>query len=530
MLNLLIKDFKLMFVGESGRAKRIVYFLTTAIFIACFVGIEVFLYSEILNRIKNYSGAPVTFTCLFLSVISILMIFNGISKAQKLFFDKKDTEQLSTHPVSDGMLIGSKLIFLLINHYLTSFVFVYPIFVSYGVTFGKGIWFFYLAVFYPLLSFLFEVGVALIFVYPVWIVSQFLRRHVVLEFIVSVVILFALAFVYSKVLNEFVNMVSGNSVSLIFTQEFMSTLGEIVDYIIPINFLTFSFVAGLTSQLLPYICISLGIFILGTIIAVVMFNYVRNVAQREGKSAKVFRNKPRSVTMGLAMKEIALITKNPEYIFSFSGLLVVQPFLMYLIVIAMLAIFNSGTFLYYTALFPNFASFVCIFMVIMITLIINSGANQYITMEFATIKNLKIIPVDYRKQLLIKVAIPFIMSEASLIVSVAVLWVGQVMSTATCLFALILSTVSLLVFDIISMCEELNIRHGKPRSTFLSTLYAYLLPFVFMITGLVLSYLGVSLALICVAAILLFLLMGAPIAIRLWRKMGEWFMLLETLY
>ena len=75
MLNLLIKDFKLMFVGESGRAKRIVYFLTKLVFIACFVGIEVFLYCEILNRIKHYSGAPVTFTCLFLSLISVLMIF-----------------------------------------------------------------------------------------------------------------------------------------------------------------------------------------------------------------------------------------------------------------------------------------------------------------------------------------------------------------------------------------------------------------------------------------------------------------------
>ena len=530
MLNLLIKDFKLMFVENGGRSRRVIYFLTSALFIASFVAIETFLYSAILERIKDYSGAPRTFTCLFLSVISLLMIINGISKAIKLFFDRKDAEQLSTHPVSSGMLIGSKLVFLLINHIITAFVFVFPIFAAYGTMFSQNLLFFYLAAFYPIISFIFEIGVALVLVYPVWMVLQFLKRHVVLEFFVASVLLFALAFVYSKILDEFINMVVGNNVSLLFTEDAMRTMADIVEYLIPIKFMTTAFITGNFSYLLPYLCIGGGVFIIGVLFSVATFNSAKRAAHKENVKKMKFKNKPRSASMALARKEFLLLAKDHDYIFSFSGLLVVEPFLLYLIIVAMRAIFTSGTFLYYTTLFPNFVSFVMIFTVIMVTLIINAGANQYLTMEFKTIKTLKIIPISYRRQLFIKVAIPFSMSLGSLVVSVAVLMAGDVMSPRSALLALALATVSLIIFDAISMMEELHIRHGKPRSSFASTLFAYLLPILFMLTGLVLSYLGVSLLTVCLVAILVFIAIGAPIIAVLWRKMGEWFMLLETLY
>ena len=94
--------------------------------------------------------------------------------------DKKDIEQLSTRPVSNSSVILSKLIFLLINHYVTSIIFVYPLFVAYGTIVTKGVWFYYLAFFYPILSFLFEMGIALILVYPVWLINKYLRKHLII--------------------------------------------------------------------------------------------------------------------------------------------------------------------------------------------------------------------------------------------------------------------------------------------------------------------------------------------------------------
>jgi uncharacterized membrane protein YecN with MAPEG domain len=196
---------------------------------------------------------------------------------------------------------------------------------------------------------------------------------------------------------------------------------------------------------------------------------------------------------------------------------------------AMNAIFSSGTFLYYTTLFPNFVALVDVFLVIMVTLIINSGANRYITMEERTIKNLKTIPIHYRKQLIIKMMIPYLMSAAFLVLSVAVLLIAGVLSPMTAFFSLLLSLVVLFVFDVVSMREELHIRHGKPRSTFLSSVVSYVLPFAYIALMLILSYNGFPLWAMYLLGVGLFALLGLPQVIAVNRKMGEWFMELEAI-
>ena len=530
MLTLLIKDFKLIFSGEKSAAKRFANAVFSIVFIGAFVAIETFLFAKILEKIKDYANAPTIFTCLFVAVISVMMIANGVSKAQKLFFDKKDFEQLANHPVSDGMLIGSKLVFLFLNHYATAFIFIYPIIAAYGVIFSKSAFYYYFALFYPALSFFFEVGIALLMVYPVWLLFEYLKKHILIEFISAVVGLFAASLLYSAVLRTFVDMVANNNLNLIFTEESISKLGTFAKILVPINFLVDAFIVENTARLLPYVCISLGVFVLGVSLTVFMYTYIRTVTVARKSKEGELKFKEKSVLLGLAQKEITLITKTPGFIFSFTGLLVVQPFLLYLIVVAMSTIFASGTFLYYTTLFPNFVSMISVFVVIMVTLIINSGANQYITIEERTIKTMKIIPISHKKQLLIKVGIPFLMSEASLLLSVLVLLITGAIPPLGCLFAFLLATLALLVFDIISMVEELKIRHAKPRSTFLSTLYAYLLPFVYVAAGLLLSYLGTPVVVIYIAGMGIFALLGLPALLSILRNMGNWFMELETVY
>ncbi len=530
MLTLLIKDFKLLFSTEKSKTRRFLDGVFGVVMTALIIAIEAFLFSAILTKIKSYSGAPETFTCLFLAVISVLMIANGVSKAMKLFFNRKDIEQLANHPVSDGMMISSKLIFLFLNHYATSFLFTFPIFTAYGIIFKKTAWFYYIAIFYPVASFLFEVGVALLLVYPVLLLVEYLKKHVAVEFAVAVGLLFAGATLYSIVLTAFVDMVANNDLNLIFTDESIAKLTKITSRLVPINFLVDFFIKGLRFKMTPYICISLGIFILGTAVTVFMYGYVRHVAVQRKQRDRSFKFKSRRVSVALALKELALITKNPDFIFSFSGLLAVEPFLLYLIVVAMSTIFTSGTFVYYISLFPDFTSMISVFLVMMVTLIISSGANRYISMEATTIKNLKIIPISPKRQLIVKVLIPFLMSEIALIISILAILIGRAASPLACLFAFLLSTVLLFVFDVIAMREELHIRHGRPRSTFMSSLYAYLLPISFLAVGLVLSFVGMPIWLIYLMGMAIFAGIGIPVCLNVWRNMGVWFMDLETQY
>ncbi len=529
MLTLLIKDFRLMFSRERNGAKGIVRALFSVFFLVCFVALEIFLFSAILKKIENFSGAPSAFVLLFLLIISAFMTVGGVFQAKKLFFNEQDIKQLANHPVTNVKMILSKLIFLFVVHYVTSLLFEYPVFVAYGRIFSKPMWFYYRALFYPMLASIFEIGVALLVVYPVWIFLQYLKKHVALEFSLSVILIFALAIPYSRVLNMFVGLVTNNELSLLFTEESMAALTRFGEYAMPINFLVDVFITKNGARIIPYLAIAGGIFMLGLTITVFTFHRVRNLSATSKPKPPRADYKLRTQTYGLVKKEIILLTKNPDYIFSFSGLLIVQPFLLYLIVTAMNAIFGSGTFLYYTMLFPNFVALVDVFLVMMVTLIINGGANQYITIEERTIKNLKTIPVDYRVQLIVKMLLPYTLSAFFLLISVLVLLIFGVLSIITAAFALLLTLVVMFVFDLISLREELNIRHGKPRSTFLSTLFSYVLPFAYIALVMFLSYKGMSLWLIYLMGVALFIVLGLPHLFKVKKRMGDWFMELEAI-
>ena len=529
MLTLLIKDFRLIFSRERTGARGVIRALMSVFFIGCFVAIEIFLFSALLSKIQKFSGAPSAFILIFLLALSVFMSVSAVFQAKKLFFNEQDIKQLSNHPISNGKMIASKLIFLFVVQYATSLLFEYPVFVAYGMVFSKPVMFYYTALFYPLLASIVEIGVALLVVYPVWMFLQYLKKHVVLEFSLSVALMFALAIPYSRVLNMFVGLVTNNELMLLFSEESMAKLARIGNFAVPIKFLVDFFISKMTTRLVPYLTIALGIFMLGASITVFTFHKVRNLATTEKPKPPKSEYKYTSQTMGLIKKELILLTKNPDYIFSFSGLLIVQPFLLYLIVAAMNAIFSSGTFLYYTTLFPNFVALMDVFLVIMVAVIINGGANQYISIEERTIKNLKTIPVDYRLQLMIKMLIPYTLSAVFLLISVVVLLVGGVISTMTAAASLLLTLTVLFVFDVVSMREELNIRHGKPRSSYLSTLFSYVLPFAYIALVMFLSYKGMSLWLIYLMGLALFVLLGLPQLIKVRRKMGDWFMELEAI-
>lgn len=279
---------------------------------------------------------------------------------------------------------------------------------------------------------------------------------------------------------------------------------------------------------MPYLCITFGVFVLGVSLTIFAFHYVRSVSITAKSKPQKKEYKQRSVTHALVKKEISLLVKDSDYIFSFTGLLIVQPFLLYLVISAINVIFNSGTFRYYLLLVPNFIGIIDVLIIMMFTLIINQGANRYISMEKHTIKNMKIIPVSFRKQLTIKMMIPFTLSFVSLLISLLVLLLTSVISISAFVGTLVLSTIVLFIFDLISMREELNIRHSKPRSTTLSTLFSYILPFAYVGLGLLLSFWSVNIWLIYLMGVVLFVALGLPHALYIKKNMGSLFLDLEA--
>ena len=200
---------------------------------------------------------------------------------------------------------------------------------------------------------------------------------------------------------------------------------------------------------------------------------------------------------------------------------------MYLVISALNNVFSTGTFQYYTLVVPNFIPLLDIVLVMLFTLIINSGANSYISNEKNTIRIMKTIPVSVERQLIIKVLVPFIASVISLVISTLILLIFNIISVQTFIFGLILSILLLLIFELISLKEELKIRINKPRSTFLSSLYSYLLPIAFFISALLSTYLGLHIIVAYIIGLVVIILLGIPFMVRLKESINSNFMDLE---
>ena len=527
MIDLLYKDFRLMFGTNKNISARIIKLLVSIILIGSFITIEVFLFTSILNKIKNYTNASYAFMNLFLFVISILLMISGVVSAYKLFFNEKDIEQLSPHPIPNRSIIASKLVFLFILHYATCFLFAYPLFIAYARIMGKGSWFYYLGLFYPVCTFFLEMGVSLLFVYPFFLVKKFLKKHLVIKFSVALVLLFIVSFIYSRILNLFVNLIAGGNTNQLVSSAVLNRIQNIQRFEIPLKYLVDCFFNRHFVSLFPFLLISFGIFLVGTSIAVFAFNYVRNVAvasvvKKNDKPLKVM-----SINKALINKELTLLTKNADYTSSFTGLLIVQPFLAFLVIKAMNTIFTNGVFAYYIAVVPNFIKIIDIVLVMFFSVMIAQGASLYITMEKATVRVMKVIPVPYKKQMFFKVIIPFVLSIASLLITLLVLLLGKVINFATFGFGFLMCTLLLLIYTLVSVREELSIRHKHPRNTFFSNIVSYLVPAVFAGVALFLSFKGISLAICYLTTFGIFVLIIVPLILYLRAKLNSLFLDLD---
>jgi hypothetical protein len=322
-------------------------------------------------------------------------------------------------------------------------------------------------------------------------------------------------------------LVVNNEVASLFTKHSIAKLIALRRYLIPVTFMTdIFFVMKVSSRLFPCICISIGLFILGTTIVVYAFAYFRSAKVFSGKK-KTRKVKIQKVKLALLKKEMILLFKDSGNIFSFTGLLMIQPLLVYSIVHSLNLVFSSGAFSYYMILLPELLPLIDVLLVMLFTLIINQGANEYIQAEKQNVRVMKTIPVSASMQLMVKMLVPFGLSFASLLFTVLVLLVTGTISFTTFLFSFLLTSVLLFVFDVISLKEELAIRNSKPRSTLLSTIYSYLLPLAYFVVAIYSCYLGMDIVLAYLIGFVFLLLIGLPHVFGFKKKITAKFLDLE---
>ena len=491
MLSLIAKDFKLLFQGSSSnKLSKVLSLIFTILVGVIFIVIEVYLFNAIFTKLQKVNQAADAYFTLFLFIVSTLLTVFALFTAKKLFFNQEDNAKLQALPVDETKVIFSKLFFLFITMYFMNLVFNMPLFITYGLIYKKMIIFYFNAVFYPALLFFFQAGIALLLVYPFKLVLDYLKKHIIIQFIVVFVIAFGLTYVYSRALNIFINLVANNNIDSLLTTQTIGAINSASKIMIPVNFLEDAFVNNNGRAIFPSIAISLGVFIVGLSVAIFFYNkFLQNVfyekKKEEGKERVLKETTP---TKALIKKELILLFRNSNFIFSFTGLLMVEPFLSYLIIKALNTIFTSGTLSYYLIAVPNIISFLDVMLMMLISAIIFQGANNYITNENKNVRLMKSMPVSYSTQLMIKVAIPLILSISFLVMSYLVLGISKTMPWLTFLYGLLMNIIFLITLSIISLFEELSVKRNQEKNALLSSIYTYIVPFVYFLLALLLCY------------------------------------------
>ena len=525
MLNLMAKDIKLLFGGKSSPKQAAIRALGGFFGLVLLLMIETYVYREILSKLSVYPNAPRAFTTLFLFILSILMMLFCLFQSEKLFYDEQDKADTSTLPISPAKRIASKLILLFAIQYVVGLALEYPIFLSFGMLAHKMIFFYFLGLLYPFFAFFFEAGIAMALSYPYHLLRCFLKDRPLIQFALAALVLGLLSFAYGWVLNVFTSLLSGVGINAILTDANLSRLVSARAYLVVSCYLVDMLYYASRSAFLFYALFAALSFLLGFFALLLSSSKVSSSPQRKWKK-KELSYRPHSLFYALLKKEFLLLFRDGDNLFSYSGLLLVQPYLCYAVVSSLNAVFSNGNVAYYFVSFPGLATYIDCFAILCFLSCVSGAGMNYFSREKQGVRLVKTIPVSEKEQLLAKWLPGFACSLLSYLATLIFIGASKVLRTTPLLFVAFSGLLFLLGESFLCLREEMGKKIGGAESHLLSGLYSYGLPIACLGLAVLLSFLRVPSSWIYASQFLLIALAALPESLsflfsssKIWMKM-----------
>ena len=526
--SLILKELNTTSIGSKLKKENLLNTLLEIILYGGFIAIEVYLFHMLIKKFEAYSGVSEAFLTIYLTILSLMITIILTIQARKSIFSTVDAQVMLTKPIRPRDNIISKIVFIYIKDVLFNFCVAFPILVSYAMNLHLPGYVIIFCILYPFLMALIETGISCIFVLGFQKIYQLLQKYVIFQISFSIVIIVFFCYLYSYILNIFMVLVKDGNISTIFTNETLEVLKQIGLFCIPERFFVpifkFDFIPLIYMVLIVSAVLVLGIF-LGSKF---YLNFIR--AEKESKNKIVRKFKATTTpTKALFIKEAKLIFSSNS-IFSFAGLLFMEPILTFAIVKAINLIFRSGVFTFLTSIYSFIIPIIGIVFVTLFSVIINTSSSFILQREgFNGIKICKMIPVPYKKQVYIKMAVPFISSVVALIVSIIVLVAFKELTIINGLLAFAISLILVILMEIV--CVSSDFRGGTKAGSSLNAvieLISIFVPIVFVGVIAILSYIGLNFYIAFAIPFGVALIATIIYFIIFQRRVNKNFILLET--
>ena len=500
IVELLHKEYKENFLSKTNPTslpKKIFKYLLKVIFIGLFIALEVYIFFALDKKLVLFSEhGSLDFLILFLIILLILSVFTSLNKARNVFYRRKDSEVLLHLPINNDEVIFSKILFTYLYSVLINFIISVPLLYSYGASRGveENIYpsFYVLSTLYPFIVSIFSSGLTLILLPLYNKVYLYLKDRPLLQIIFGSILVICLCFIYQYILNLFINLINDAKFDSIISADFVNNLHNVTPYLFPVSGLVNAVAIKLNifNNIAISLGVSLGVILIGFIISSLSYTkFLKNEFSSVRKSKPHQIKKLPSLTKNLLKKEFILIFRNSNYVFSYTSLLIMQPFLAFVVITSLnnLLYLNMEMFLIY---FPELINGLNILLLLLFSSIISSALLFSSIISSASLdsysresKNLLIIkylPISPVKQSHIKLIIPLFFSSLSLLVTNISLISFNEISANCFLVATILGLLlqvalsySGLYIDLIKLNSDL-----KGNISYLSTLISVVLPVV----------------------------------------------------
>lgn len=514
--------------------QKYLMWLVKAIFIALFIAAECYIFLALNSKITEYSSYGIfDFLVLFLFIMFVISIANSLFVLRKLLFDKKDSQVLLVLPISSGEIIFSKLFFLFFEQVLLNLCISTPLLICFGATRELVPYFYIFSIIYPIIVSLLTIGISLTFVVPFEFIYQFLKKYDFIQFILASIVVILLCFAYKYVLDVFLTALNDSSFGGMFSEDFVNGLHNIATYLMPISNILDAIVNGTNG--LSAACIYVGMLVVFFLIGVNLSSYFYNKMNKidyyktSEKKSKKKDIKVISLNLALIKKEFSLLFKDNSYIFSYTGLLIMMPFLSFVVINSLNSIIydNLKVFAVY---FPELTNGLNLTLILLFISVINANASLSITREDKAIQIMKYLPVNPTKQVLIKLIAPISLSSFSLIISEIVLISSGAINWYIFLVSLLLGLALIVFTNVFGVIVDMHDRSSKAKYKLssLNNVISIAYPIFVLLIHFLLSLVGCPIALIYILEIVITALLVAPLFIKINSRIKNLFVFMEV--
>lgn len=422
-LHIFVNELKSWLPGGT-LPEKIMKWLFVALGLAAFVALEVYIFMALDDQLEDFSSYGTSdFLVLFLFCYFIISSLVALPAAKKSLYRTIDREIISPLPVSDDDIILGKAVYLYVRLVINGLFLATPLLIAYGAARNLDPSFYVMSITYPFILGFVSLGLTLALLPLYALVTRFLERKYLIQLLLGIGVTLALCFIYQTVLNIFLSIVQGSRLDSYFSASFLESLHAAAPWLIPVaNYFNLTISAD---NLISNILFLLGSVFLMAFLGLYLISFLYE--SNKERNFKVQKEKERkrdlkvlSSTRALMKKEFLLLFRNGSYLFSFSSLLFMQPFLAYVVISSLSSLLysNLDIFMNYFSELPSGISLV---IILLFASLVSSGASDGITREGKGRLFLKTAPLSASKMTFVKLFIPTGVALLSLFVTDVVL-------------------------------------------------------------------------------------------------------------